>query len=213
MKKPDFWNIFVYVQPPLANADMISRNILVPKNLIKKINDIWTLINETAVFLERTALRGGYDDLIAQFRARLQNTPVNSAVLQDVQSALTEIRKRIRLSGYDLSMGKFDLVFDGFHNDDVGGAFSRMVLFIGGQGAFYWKTGNENHIELTASMEKQMHKIKETNIAQKHFLWYKWTKTSLILSGSASESKESYQKLMDYAQADPLLFLTRIKKL
>ena len=158
-------------------------------------------------------MRGCYDDLIAQFRIRLQNTRVNSAVLQDIQYALTELRKRIRLSGYDLSMGKFDLVFDGFHNDDAGGSFSRLVLFINNQDIFYWKSGDENHIELTASLEKQMHKIRETNIAQKHFLWFKWTKTSLTLSGSASESKEGYRKLMDYAQADPLLFLTRIKKL
>ena len=158
-------------------------------------------------------MRGSYDNLIAQLRIRLQNTPVNSAVLQDVQYALTEIRKRIRLSGYDLSMGKFDLIFDGFHNDDIYGSLSRMVLYINDHGVFHWKTGEENHIELAAFLESYMQKIKESNIIQKHYLWYKWTKTTLTLSGAASESKEGYRKLMDYALADTLLFLTRIKKL
>ena len=182
-------------------------------NLSKKINDVWMLVNETAVLLERTALRGSYDSLIAQFRMRLQNTPVNPAVLQDVQSALTELRKHLRLSGYDLSMGKYDLIFDGFHNDDVFGTLSRLVLFINKSGVFYWKTGENNHIELAALLEKHMFKIAETNIAQKHYLWFKWTKTTLTLSGSASESKDDYQKLKDYAQADPLMCLTQLKKL
>ena len=182
-------------------------------NLSNKINEIWKLINETAILLNRTTQRSRYDSLIAALRLRLQNTPANSAVLQEVQYTLTELRKKLRLSGYDLSMGKYDLIFDGFHNDEVLGSFSRMVLFINKSGVFYWQTGTANHIDQASLLEKEMYKIAEYSIVQKHYLWFRWTKTTLTLSGSATESTEKYQQLKDYAQADPLLFLSRLKKL
>ncbi|MDR2470542.1 MAG: hypothetical protein LBD09_00340 [Treponema sp.] len=181
-------------------------------NLSKKVNEVWALLNETALLLNRTAVRKRFEGQLGVLRGRLQGAPANPAVLQNIEGALTELRKELRLAGYDLSMGKYALCFDGFRNDDtLGSGFNRVALFIGTDGTFYAKTGDDNHIVLASMLERIVSKNPAVQIAAMHYLWYQRTRTSITLSGSATETAEDYQRLKEYAEADSLRFLSRLK--
>jgi len=183
-------------------------------NLAKKINEVWGLLNETALLLNRTAVHSRFENQLAVLRSRLQHVPPNPAILQGVNAALTEMRKHLRLAGYDLSMGKYTLIFDGFRNDDATiDGFGRMVLFIEKNGAFYWKTGEENHVMLASMLGNVLEKNPALHIIDMHYLWYLRTKTTLTLSGSATETGEDYERLKAMGNGDSLLFLSRLKGL
>ncbi|MDR2313715.1 MAG: hypothetical protein LBE02_04205 [Spirochaetaceae bacterium] len=183
-------------------------------DIAKKINEVWRLLDETALLLCRTALENRFARQVTILRAQLQRAPANPAMLQEVKGALVELRKQLRLAGYDLSMGKYTLVFDGFRNDDCTSAgFKRLVLFMDGSGVLYWKTGEENHLMLASMLERALSKAPQRTIVDMHYLWFLRTKTTLILSGSATETAEDYRRLKDHAKADGLLFLSRLKGL
>ncbi|MDR2210189.1 MAG: hypothetical protein LBO65_01785 [Spirochaetaceae bacterium] len=183
-------------------------------DIAKKINEVWGLLNETALLLRRTALEDRFIRQMAVLRTQLQRTPANPAMLREVQGALVELRKQLRLAGYDLSMGKYTLIFDGFRNDDcINAGFNRLVLFMDRSGSFHWKTGEENHLMLASMLERTMGKAPERSIVDMHYLWFLRTRTTLILSGSVTETAEDYQRLKAHAQSDSLLFLSRIKGL
>ncbi|MDR2073008.1 MAG: hypothetical protein LBP60_06220 [Spirochaetaceae bacterium] len=183
-------------------------------DLAKKINEVWGLLNETALLLRRTVLESRFAHQVTVLRVQLQRAPANPAMLQEVQGALVELRKQLRLAGYDLSMGKYTLIFDGFRNDDcINAGFNRLVLFMDRSGSLYWKTGEENHLMLASMLDRMLSKSPERIIVDMHYLWFLWTKTTLILSGSATETAEDYRRLKDHAEADSLLFLSRIKGL
>jgi len=181
-------------------------------NASKKLDEVWKLINETALLLSRTAVKDEFLERISAIRARLQSNPLNPSIQQQARDALTELRRQLRLAGYNLNMGKYSLVFDGFHDDDVLHRMKRAVLFIGRDGEFYWETGDGNHIILGDYLEQRLRK-RNCLIAERHYLWFFWTKTSLTLSGSATEREESYLELKARYKADPLLFLSRIQGL
>ena len=180
----------------------------------KKVNEVWALLDETALLVNRTAVKERFKGSLGVLRARLQGAPAHPAVLAEMAGALTELRKQLRLLGYDLSMGKYTLHFDGFRNDDtLGSGFRRMVLFIARGGVFYGKTGEENHLELASLLGQFMEKIPGVQIMDMHYLWYQRTRTSITLSGSATETAEDYERLKAYAGADSLGFLSRLKGL
>jgi hypothetical protein len=187
----------------MSGFDMERRAVVFTKS-----NELWKLLDETASLLNRTAVRSRFEKQLAAIAIRFQSAPVNLPALKEVHAALTELRKQLRLLGYDLSMGKYTLIFDGFRNDDVLGHFTRMVLVIDQNGVFYWKTGDENHVTLAYLLDNSIRKIK---IRGRHYLWFLRTKSSLTLSGSATESTEAYERLKAYAEADNLLFLSRLK--
>jgi hypothetical protein len=147
-------------------------------------------------------------------RSRLQQAPANPAVLAGVNEALVELRKQMRLSGYDLGMGKYTLIFDGFRNDEaVAEGYVRMVLFMG-RNAFYWRTGEANHIALTEMLEQYLRRVPHRDvITGRHYLWYLKTKTTLTLSGAATETAGDYRKLKAQGEADSLLFLSKLRNL
>jgi hypothetical protein len=178
-----------------------------------KITEVWRLLNETALFLQRTAVRDQFETPLTVLRTTLQKSPDNISVLNEVFRLLVELRKQLREAGYDLSVAKYRLVFDGFRNDDsIAVGFKRIVIFIT-EDAFYWKTGDENHITLAVFLEKQLEKQKTGTILEMHYLWYKRNKTSLILSGSITETAEDFEKFTTAGKADELLVLSRLKGL
>jgi hypothetical protein len=177
-------------------------------------NKTWTLLNDTALLLHRTAIEDRFAGPLGVIRARLQQAPANPAVLAGVSQALTELRRQMRLCGYDLSMGKYTLVFDGFRNDEaVALGFVRMVLFMGRQ-FFYWRTGDANHVALAEMLEQRLDQgPRRETIIGKHYLWYLKTRTALTLSGSATETAEDYRELKARGEADSLLFLSKLRDL
>jgi hypothetical protein len=183
-------------------------------SLSGKISGVWNLVNETALLLSRTTIRARYERQLEVLRLHLQQAPDNPATQKEVSGALTEIRKQMRLAGYDLSMGKYTLSFDGFRGDESSAqGFRRVVLFITREG-FFWKTGEENHITLAEMLERQLNKNpRGPGILEMHYLWYRRTKTTFVLSGAATETKNDYEKLKSHGEADGLLFLSNLKGL
>jgi ribosomal protein L10 len=183
-----------------------------------KVNQYWELLDETAALLNRTAVKSRFEKQLAAIALRSQSDPANPANLKEVYGALTELRKQMRLLGYDLSMGKYTLFFDGFRNDEAYGHFTRMVLVVDQNGVFYWNTGDNNHVTLYYLLEdtiKKTRRIKQLDIKimDRHYLWFEKTRSTLTLSGSATETVEAYDRLKKIADADNLLFLSRLKGL
>ena len=155
-----------------------------------------------------------------ELRNRLNsiNKSGNEKVNKEVYSELIDLRKELRLLGYDVSLGKYRLVFDGFrHDDSLREGFKRIVLYILDD-YFLWLTGDTNHIELAEILDQQItrHSFaagKNIRIKGKHYLWYLRTNNELILSGADTETKEDYERLKAYGEASSLLFLSRLKNL
>jgi hypothetical protein len=190
------------------------RDNLSAASLSKKITEVWNLLNETALMVNRTKVRARFENQLALLRSRLQKAPAAPAVIKEVYVNLTGLRQQLRLCGYDLSMGKYTLIFDGFRNDDsLGTGFRRAVLYIGEKN-FYWKTGDENHIMLAAIMDNLMAKSQNREqIFGIHYLWFLKTRSTVTLSGSATETAEDYEKLKALGESDSLLFLSKLKGL
>jgi hypothetical protein len=127
-----------------------------------KINLYWELLDETAALLNRTSVKNRFEKQLTAIALRFQSAPANLASLKELHGALTELRKQLRLLGYDLSMGKYTLILDGFRNDEAFGSFTRMVLAIDQNGGFYWKSGDANHVILFHLLENSIIKIKST---------------------------------------------------
>ena len=202
----------------MPSGNSISAKI---KNLLSdKTTDTWKLLSETDYFLSRTEEYHHYENQMRELRAKLSShgKTGKDTVLKEVHVELVELRKELRLSGYDLSLGKYRLVFDGFrHDDSLGKGFRRMVLFIRDD-FFLWLTGEANHIDLAETLEQQITRHsaatgKRIMIKGKHYLWYLRTKDELILSGADTETKEDYARLKAQGEVSSLLFLSRLKKL
>jgi len=46
-----------------------------------------------------------------------------------------------------------------------------------------------------------------------HYLWFLWDRNALLLSGSATETKEAFERLQKRAQANPQKILRYLKAL
>ena len=127
---------------------------------------------------------------------------------------LTELRKALRVQGYDLSLGKLELSLQGFRNDSsVVEGFNRIVLFIGKRDIWYL-VGEDNHIELNRRLENYLGE-KAYEIQQKHYLWYRWNHEQLIVSGSDTESKEDFETFKAWCSQPErrLYLLSQLKRL
>jgi hypothetical protein len=179
--------------------------------------DVWKLLSETNLFISRIGEMSQYETQIQGLRRELQEAGNNRDRVLEVRAALIELRKNLRLLGYDLSLGKMNLVFDGFrHDDSMREGFKRLVLFLGDRD-IYWLSGTDNHIALGSYLEQRLNNSefmrKHLRILGKHYLWYLRRKTEFILSGSATETKEDYERLKAIGEAKPRLFLSRLKGL
>jgi hypothetical protein len=182
--------------------------------LTDRFSDVWKLLSQTSTFLSRTKEFGAYEDQLRSWRSQLQSRK-SPELSQRVRSELTALRRHLRLQGYDLNLGKENLIFEGFRNDAcIAEGFTRVVLFIGNED-IYWITGEENHVTLSEFLEKQLEGSPEHRavIRSKHYLWYCRRKNDLVLSGSDTETKEDFERLKAIGAANPLLFLSRLKKL
>jgi hypothetical protein len=183
--------------------------------LSDRFGDIWNLISETSIFLSRAGELHHYENQLRALRYKTQHTSKNDTnAMASIRAEITEIRKILRLQGYDLSLAKHSLVFDGFrHDDSLGLGFRRVVLFITNLGIFTL-TGDENHITLGDFLDNQINKSQDVvNIRSRHYLWYRRDRTNLILSGADTETKEDYEHLKAAADVNPLFFLGGLKNL
>ncbi|MDR2069318.1 MAG: hypothetical protein LBP71_05560 [Spirochaetaceae bacterium] len=176
--------------------------------------DIWTLLSETTLFLSRTKEFYLYENQLRTWRASLQAKRKSPEEIGKIRREITELRKHLRLEGYDLSLGKQNLIFEGFKNDAaLGEGFRRVVLFFTAED-IYWLAGEDNHITLAEFLERRIYEEHQgRQIRYKHYLWYRRRGTDLILAGSDTETKEDFERLKAMGEANSLLFLSRLKNL
>jgi hypothetical protein len=191
------------------------------KNLLTdKATDTWNLLSETDRFLSQINEYHQYENQMREMRTKLNSAGKagREKTIKEVHAELVDLRRELRLLGYDLSLGKCRLVFDGFrHDDSMAEGFKRMVLFVCDD-FFIWLTGDANHIELAGILEQQITRHttatkKNITIKGKHYLWYLRTRDELVLSGADTETKEDYERLKAHGEVSSLLFLSRLKNL
>ncbi|MDR2020202.1 MAG: hypothetical protein LBQ14_05475 [Treponema sp.] len=195
-----------------------GKSIRLADILLDRFSDVWKLLSETTLFLSRIGELPSYENQLRTWRLELQNSRKKQEVSQRIRSELTALRRTLRLQGYDLSLVRQNLVFDGFRNDaSLGQGFTRVVMFISNDD-IYWLSGEENHISLASRLERQMEdlinaKRVHIHITARHFLWYRRQGNDLILSGSDTETKEDYAHLKAAGEANTLWFLSKLKNL
>jgi hypothetical protein len=183
-----------------------------------KFSDVWKLLSETSVFLSRTGEFDLYEEQLRAWRSELQSAGRNTETAQRIRSELTELRKQLRLQGYDLSLGRQNLIIDGFRNDAcLGEGFRRVVIFITEKEIFSM-AGEDNHIALAEYLERRVQaeslaRKTHVRILDRHYLWYRRDRQNLILSGADTETGEDFERFSAMCRANSLLFLRGLKNL
>lgn len=193
---------------------MSARRATIAQNLAERFASTWRLLSETTIFLSRTSLFGHYERELMEMRRRLSAAVKSSEAETAVRKELVELRRALREQGYDLSLGKLDLEFQGFRNDgSIIEGFRRLVVFIGPKGLWY-VAGEDNHLTLHDRLDRATG-ARGYAVAQKHYLWYRWSNGLLVLSGSDTEAKDDFEQLKAWAsQPERRLFLlSRLKEL
>jgi hypothetical protein len=186
--------------------------------LSDKFSDVWKLLSETTVFLSRTREFDIYEEQLRSWRSELQSSGRNTEAAQRIRSELTELRKHLRLQGYDLSLGRQNLIIDGFRNDAcLGEGFRRVVIVIAEDDIFFI-TGDDNHIVLAEHLERRVEAETASRktlirILDRHYLWYRRDGHNLILSGADTETAEDFARFSAMCRANSLLFLRGLKNL
>jgi hypothetical protein len=176
--------------------------------------DVWKLLSETTLFLSRTKEFYLYEDQLRTWRSNLQMKRKNPEEIAKIRREITELRKQLRHEGYDLSLGKQNLIFAGFKNDAcLREGFKRVVLFFTNED-IYWLTGEDNHITLGEFLDRRFYEERQRGqVRYKYYLWYRRQGTDLILAGSDTETKENFERLKAMGEANSLLLLSKLKKL
>jgi hypothetical protein len=185
--------------------------------LSDRFSNVWKLLSETSVFLSRTNELEQYDTQLRSWRAELQTSRNNPEAVQRIRSEIIELRKSLRLQGYDLSLGSQNLILDGFRNDAcMAEGFSRLVIFITNEGLYYI-AGDDNHVTLADYLERRMAAEntpdRRRRVLDRHYLWYLRQGPNLIVSGSDTEGKEDFERLKAEVDANVFLFLSGLKRL
>ena len=181
-------------------------------NLRDSFQSDWKLLSETEHFLVSTPLQQNYEQQFAVWRKQLQ-TAHNDAARASVREEIIALRKMLRLEGYDLSLGSIQLIVKDFVNDDAAArGFRRVVICFCDEGLF-WLSGEANHLELADDLQSELERKRLYVHPEMHYLWFLWKRNALLLSGSATETKESFEHLQKRAHANPQKILRYLKAL
>lgn len=173
----------------------------------------WKLLSETEAFLSHTPEFLSYEGQFRAWRKQLQDRKTREDALNTIRAEIVTLRRELRLQGYDLSLGSLRLVMDGFRNDDsLAEGFRRVVICICGT-AVYYQTGQANHVEIAENLMETLSRKRLIDHPEVHYLWYRRTRNELVLSGSATESRDFFVRLENRAAANPLRLLSALKNL
>jgi len=165
------------------------------------------------MYLSSLPLFTQYESRLRKWRRELEHNRNNLERIEGVRKELVEFRQELRKAGYDISLGSYRIKLEGFRHDDaLAEGFKRMVLFISPTDLYYL-TGSDNHINLASYLERQLQNRQVGHIQQQHFLWFRWQQKVLVLSGSATETRDNFEKLRALLDQNPMFFIKRLKKL
>jgi hypothetical protein len=181
--------------------------------LSERFSDAWKLLSETTAFLSRTPDFSHYEPQLRAWRAALQSSRTDLDLAHRIRVELVELRKGLRLQGYDLSLATHELRFEGFRNDAcIREGFRRVVLFFTDDD-LYWLAGDDNHIALAEYLETRLEVSGGHHVRDRHYLWFKRLGTVLIVSGSDTEAKDDFDRLVAIGEANSLFLLGKLKGL
>lgn len=184
-------------------------------NINEYFSSAWILLSDTTIWLTNNRkLFPQYEAQLREMRRRLELNRGDADVIREVRSEVAELRKSLRLQGYNLTLGSVDLKLEGFRNDDsIARGFRRCVLFIMEDNDVLYVTGLDNHIELDSALESRLHTGGYRPVTMKHYLWYKWVNRVLILSGAATETAEDFEELKEYVAENKDHLLKKLRKI
>ncbi|MEL3907194.1 MAG: hypothetical protein P1P65_09265 [Treponema sp.] len=172
----------------------------------------WKLLSETEHFLAATPLHRSYEQQFKTWRKILQ-TEHDSTARTAAREEIIALRKILRLQGYDLSLGSIQLIVRDFVNDDAAARGYRRAVICFCDAGLFWLSGEVNHIELAGNLQTELERKNVYTHPEMHYLWFLWQKQALLLSGSATETKEAFERLKTRAQANPQKILSCLKML
>ena len=181
-------------------------------NLRDSFQSDWKLLSDTEHFLASTPLQRSYEQQFTVWRKRLQ-TEKNDAVRASVREELVALRQALRMEGYDLSLGAIRLIVKDFVNDDAAARGFRRVVICFCDTGVYWLSGEANHLELGSALQSELERKRLYVHPEMHYLWFLWERNALLLSGSATESPETFERLQTRVQANPQKVLRYLKTL
>ena len=181
-------------------------------NLRDSFQSDWKLLSDTEHFLASTPLQRSYEQQFTVWRKRLQPEK-NDAVRASVREELVALRKALRMEGYDLSLGAIRLIVKDFVNDDAAARGFRRVVICFCDTGVYWLSGEANHLELGSALQSELERKRLYVHPEMHYLWFLWERNALLLSGSATESPETFERLQTRVQANPQKVLRYLKTL
>ena len=181
-------------------------------NLRDSFQSDWKLLSETEHFLASTPLQRNYEQQFTAWRKQLQAAQ-DDAVRASVREELIALRKALRLEGYDLSLGAIQLIVNEFVNDDAAARGFRRVVICFCDAGLFWLSGDANHLELAGDLQAELERKQLYIHPEMHYLWFLWKRNALLLSGSATETKEAFERLRKRAQANPQKILRYLKAL
>ena len=181
-------------------------------NLRDSFQSDWKLLSETEHFLASTPLQRNYEQQFAAWRKQLQAAQDDS-VRASVREELIALRKALRLEGYDLSLGSIQLIVNEFVNDDAAARGFRRVVICFCDAGLFWLSGEANHLELAGDLQAELERKQLYVHPEMHYLWFLWKRNALLLSGSATETKESFEHLQKRTHANPQKILRYLKAL
>lgn len=178
--------------------------------LSDRFSSEWKLLSETEAYVSNTPEFPLYEQQFHEWRERLQSRKTADTELVTIRSEIVALRKELRLKGYDLSLGSRRLVMQGFRNDDsLAEGFSRVVICFCDP-AVYYQTGSANHVAIAEELFDTLERRRVLHNPEMHYLWYLRTSKELVLSGSATETAESFRRLEDRAAANPMKLLSAL---
>ena len=183
-------------------------------SIAERLASTWVLLSDTTNFLSRTSVFLQYESQLRDLRRRLSSSKDDDHEVREIRKELIELRASLRIQGYDLSLGALELSVKGFRNDAaVAEGFKRMVIFIGARDLWFI-TGEDNHQALHGYLESECERRRISNVAQKHYLWFRWNHGLLIISGADSESAKSFEQLREWSEKpeNRLLLLGKLKR-
>lgn len=185
------------------------------QRLGERVVPVRVLLARTTDFLGRTSLFAQYEGRLRELNARLSASRGDDAASVEIRRELIEIRKGLRLAGYDLTLGNRDLALQGFRTDAAQGeGFRRAVLFLG-ERTLWCVSGDANHSELHDRLERSIHGTRSSPILGKHYLWYRWDRDLLRVSGSATEMASDWEAFQAWCEVREhrLSLLSRMRDL
>ena len=208
---------------PLSEFPGDRINHIMPRSFVaraaqalgERFVSVWVLLTQTTDFLSRTSVFAQYEARLSQLNSTLRSSRGNETTVLEVRRELIEMRRGLRLSGYDLSLGRLELSLQGFRSDAaLGEGFRRVVAFLG-ERHVWCLSGQANHVELHDMLEQGLGEFGSRKILQKHYLWFRWDRDLLIVSGAATEDARDWEEFKRWCDVreNRLAFLGRMKKL